>query len=530
MIYSKEIENMCPVHKGADHGPAPIPEEGRWVKSKEISDISGLTHGIGWCAPQQGCCKLTLNVKEGIIEEAFSGMTHSAAMAGEILVGKTILEALNTDLVCDAINTAMRELFLQIVYGRTQSAFSEGGLPIGAGLEDLGKGHRSQVGTIYSTKVKGPRYLELTEGYITEIALDEDDEIIGYKYINVGVMLDLIKDGVDPMEAIEKASGQYGRFDDAVKTIDPSLEEAKAICNEKGFDPYEIVKSVQPICFENACWAYTLGAAIAIKKDCKKASDAAKAIGEALQAFCIPGSVADDRKVGLGHGNLASMLLSEESECFAFLAGHESFAAAEGAIGIANSANKVRKQPLRVILNGLGKDAALIISRINGFTYVQTEFDYFTGEVKVVREKAYSDGERAKVRCYGADDVREGVAIMHLEGVDVSITGNSTNPTRFQHPVAGTYKKECVLQGKKYFSVASGGGTGRTLHPDNMAAGPASYGMTDTLGRMHSDAQFAGSSSVPAHVEMMGLIGMGNNPMVGATVAVAVAVEEAMKK
>ena len=280
----------------------------------------------------------------------------------------------------------------------------------------------------------------------------------------------------------------------------------------------------------NACWAYTLGAAIAIKKDCKKASDAAKAIGEALQAFCIPGSVADDRKVGLGHGNLASMLLSEESECFAFLAGHESFAAAEGAIGIANSANKVRKQPLRVILNGLGKDAALIISRINGFTYVQTEFDYFTGEVKVVREKAYSDGERAKVRCYGADDVREGVAIMHLEGVDVSITGNSTNPTRFQHPVAGTYKKECVLQGKKYFSVASGGGTGRTLHPDNMAAGPASYGMTDTLGRMHSDAQFAGSSSVPAHVEMMGLIGMGNNPMVGATVAVAVAVEEAMKK
>ena len=308
------------------------------------------------------------------------------------------------------------------------------------------------------------------------------------------------------------------------------LEEAKAICNEKGFDPYEIVKSVQPICFENACWAYTLGAAIAIKKDCKKASDAATAIGEALQAFCIPGSVADDRKVGLGHGNLASMLLSDETECFAFLAGHESFAAAEGAIGIANSANKVRKEPLRVILNGLGKDAALIISRINGFTYVQTEFDYFTGEVKVVREKAYSDGERSKVRCYGADDVREGVAIMHLEGVDVSITGNSTNPTRFQHPVAGTYKKECIEQGKKYFSVASGGGTGRTLHPDNMAAGPASYGMTDTMGRMHSDAQFAGSSSVPAHVEMMGLIGMGNNPMVGASVAVAVAVEKAMKK
>ena len=308
------------------------------------------------------------------------------------------------------------------------------------------------------------------------------------------------------------------------------LEEAKQICLDKGFDPYEIVKGVQPICFENACWAYTLGASIAVKQGCVKASDAAKAIGEGLQAFCIPGSVADDRKVGLGHGNLASMLLSDESECFAFLAGHESFAAAEGAIGIANSANEVREKPLRVILNGLGKDAALIISRINGFTYVQTEFDYFTGEVKVVREKAYSDGERAKVRCYGADDVREGVAIMHLEGVDVSITGNSTNPTRFQHPVAGTYKKECIEQGKKYFSVASGGGTGRTLHPDNMAAGPASYGMTDTMGRMHSDAQFAGSSSVPAHVEMMGLIGMGNNPMVGASVAVAVAVEKAMKK
>ena len=308
------------------------------------------------------------------------------------------------------------------------------------------------------------------------------------------------------------------------------LQEAKQICLDKGFDPYEIVKGVQPICFENACWAYTLGAAIAIKQGCVKASDAAKAIGEGLQAFCIPGSVADDRKVGLGHGNLASMLLSDESECFAFLAGHESFAAAEGAIGIANSANEVRQKPLRVILNGLGKDAALIISRINGFTYVQTEFDYFTGKIKVVREKPYSDGERSKVRCYGADDVREGVAIMHLEGVDVSITGNSTNPTRYQHPVAGTYKKECMEQGKKYFSVASGGGTGRTLHPDNMAAGPASYGMTDTMGRMHSDAQFAGSSSVPAHVEMMGLIGMGNNPMVGASVAVAVACEKAMKK
>ncbi|MCD2346178.1 GGGtGRT protein [Clostridium guangxiense] len=309
-----------------------------------------------------------------------------------------------------------------------------------------------------------------------------------------------------------------------------SIEEAKAVCDEKGVDAYNIVKGVQQICFENACWAYTVGAAIAIKKGCKKAADAAEAIGEGLQAFCIPGSVADDRKVGLGHGNLAAMLLREETDCFAFLAGHESFAAAEGAIGLANSANKARKKPLRVILNGLGKDAAFIISRINGFTYVQTKFDYYTGELKIVKETAYSDGERAKVRCYGADDVREGVAIMHHEGVDVSITGNSTNPTRFQHPVAGTYKKECIEQGKKYFSVASGGGTGRTLHPDNMAAGPASYGMTDTMGRMHSDAQFAGSSSVPAHVEMMGLIGMGNNPMVGASVAVAVAVEEAMNK
>ena len=307
------------------------------------------------------------------------------------------------------------------------------------------------------------------------------------------------------------------------------FEDALNICKEKGFNPYEITKGVQAICFENACWAYTLGAAIAIKKGCVKAADAARAIGEGLQAFCIPGSVADDRKVGLGHGNLAAMLLSEETKCFAFLAGHESFAAAEGAIGIAKSANKVRKEPLRVILNGLGKDAAQVISRINGFTYVKTDFDFFTGKVNVIEEKAYSDGERSKVRCYGANDVREGVAIMHLEGVDVSITGNSTNPTRFQHPVAGTYKKECIEQGKKYFSVASGGGTGRTLHPDNMAAGPASYGMTDTMGRMHSDAQFAGSSSVPAHVEMMGLIGMGNNPMVGCTVAVAVAVEESMK-
>ena len=308
-----------------------------------------------------------------------------------------------------------------------------------------------------------------------------------------------------------------------------TLEEANELCLGKGIDVAAIVRGIQPICFENACWAYTLGAAIAIKKGCTKAAEAAEAIGEGLQAFCIPGSVADDRKVGLGHGNLGAMLLREETKCFAFLAGHESFAAAEGAIGIAKSANKVRKEPLRVILNGLGKDAAFIISRINGFTYVQTKFDYATGKLSIVKETPYSQGERGKVRCYGADDVREGVAIMHHEKVDVSITGNSTNPTRFQHPVAGTYKKECVEQGKKYFSVASGGGTGRTLHPDNMAAGPASYGMTDTMGRMHSDAQFAGSSSVPAHVEMMGLIGMGNNPMVGATVAVAVAVEEASK-
>ena len=308
-----------------------------------------------------------------------------------------------------------------------------------------------------------------------------------------------------------------------------SVEECREICKAKGFDPYEIVKGIQPICFENACWAYTVGAAIALKSGVKTAAEAAKMIGVGLQSFCIDGSVADDRKVGLGHGNLGAMLLSDESKCFAFLAGHESFAAAEGAIGIVKNANKARKQPLLVILNGLGKDAAQIISRINGFTYVQTQFDYYTGELKIVREIRYSEGERADVRCYGADDVREGVAIMHHEGVDVSITGNSTNPTRFQHPVAGTYKKECIEQGKKYFSVASGGGTGRTLHPDNMAAGPASYGMTDTMGRMHSDAQFAGSSSVPAHVEMMGFLGMGNNPMVGATVAVAVAVEESLK-
>ncbi|MFH2123026.1 MAG: GGGtGRT protein [Pseudomonadota bacterium] len=305
-----------------------------------------------------------------------------------------------------------------------------------------------------------------------------------------------------------------------------SLEEAKEVCDAYGVDVAALVRKIQPICFENACWAYTLGAAIAIKKGEKKAVDIAATLGEGLQAFCIPGSVADHRQVGIGHGNLASMLLREETRCFAFIAGHESFAAAEGAIGLARSANRVRKEPLRVILNGLGKDAAQIISRINGFTHVETVYDYATSKLSVVKEKAYSLGERAAVRCYGADDVREGVAINHLEGVDVSITGNSTNPTRFQHPVAGTYKKECVQQGKKYFSVASGGGTGRTLHPDNMGAGPASYGMTDTMGRMHSDAQFAGSSSVPAHVEMMGLIGMGNNPMVGASVSVAVALEQ----
>ena len=307
------------------------------------------------------------------------------------------------------------------------------------------------------------------------------------------------------------------------------IEDAKAICDAKGIDPYTMCEETQPICFENAKWAYVVGAAIAIKKGCTNAADAAEAIGEGLQAFCIPGSVADDRLVGLGHGNLAARLLREETQCFAFLAGHESFAAAEGAIKIAEMANKVRQNPLRVILNGLGKDAAKIISRINGFTYVQTQFDYYTGEVHEVETIAYSDGLRSKVRCYGVDDVREGVAVMWKEDVDVSITGNSTNPTRFQHPVAGTYKKERVLAGKKYFSVASGGGTGRTLHPDNMGAGPASYGMTDTLGRMHSDAQFAGSSSVPAHVEMMGFLGMGNNPMVGATVAVAVAIQQAMK-
>ena len=323
------------------------------------------------------------------------------------------------------------------------------------------------------------------------------------------------------MPKIEKCLAEYGIA---------SLEEARELCTSKGFDPYQIVKDVQPIAFENASWAYTLGCAVAIKKGVTTAADAAEAIGIGLEAFCIPGSVAEQRNVGRGHGNLGAMLLRDETKCFAFLAGHESFAAAEGASGIARSANKVRKEPLRVILNGLGKDAAMIISRINGFTYVETDYDYYTDELKIVNETAYSNGERAKVRCYGSNDVNEGVAIMRKEQVDVSITGNSTNPTRFQHPVAGTYKKWAMENNVKYFSVASGGGTGRTLHPDNVAAGPASYGLTDTMGRMHGDAQFAGSSSVPAHVEMMGLIGMGNNPMVGCTVAVAVAVEEGMNK
>ena len=322
------------------------------------------------------------------------------------------------------------------------------------------------------------------------------------------------------IDKINSVLGEYGI---------ESLEAAQQIVSDNGIDVRSIVLGIQPIAFENAVWAYTVGAAIAIKAGAKNAAEAAKYIGKGLQAFCIPGSVADQRKVGLGHGNLGAMLLNENTKCFAFLAGHESFAAAEGAIGIAKTANKVRKTPLKVILNGLGKDAAYIISRINGFTFVETNYDYYTGELHIVSEKAFSSGERSAVRCYGADDVNEGVAIMKFEDVDVSITGNSTNPTRFQHPVAGTYKKLCVENGKKYFSVASGGGTGRTLHPDNMAAGPASYGLTDTMGRMHSDAQFAGSSSVPAHVEMMGLIGMGNNPMVGATFAVAVAVEEAAK-
>lgn len=332
------------------------------------------------------------------------------------------------------------------------------------------------------------------------------------------------------MALFENYERRIGKINSVLsKTGIDSLEAARYMCSQHGLDVAGMVRDIQPICFEDACWAYTLGAAIALKSGCRTAPEAAEAIGQGLQAFCVPGSVADDRKVGLGHGSLAAMLLRDETKCFAFLAGHESFAAAEGAIGIVRNANKARSKPLRVILNGLGKDAAQIISRINGFTFVETRFDYMSGELYILSERPYSKSERASVRCYGADDVREGVAIMRREGVDVSITGNSTNPTRFQHPVAGTYKKECNEQGKRYFSVASGGGTGRTLHPDNVAAGPASYGLTDTMGRMHSDAQFAGSSSVPAHVEMMGFIGMGNNPMVGATVAAAVAVSEAVK-
>ena len=359
-----------------------------------------------------------------------------------------------------------------------------------------------------------------------------DQRKVGLGHGNLGKML--LEEDTDCFaflaghESFAAAEGAIGIAEKANKVRKKPLRVIlNGLGKDAGLDVYDQVKKIQPICFENACWAYIVGAAIAIKKGCKRAADAAAAIGEGLQAFCIPGSVADTRKVGLGHGNLGKMLLEEETECFCFLAGHESFAAAEGAIGIAEKANKVRKKPLRVILNGLGKDAAQIISRINGFTFVETEYDPYTNTVKEVYRKSYSEGLRAKVNCYGANDVCEGVAIMHKEGVDVSITGNSTNPTRFQHPVAGTYKKECIEQGKKYFSVASGGGTGRTLHPDNMAAGPASYGMTDTMGRMHSDAQFAGSSSVPAHVEMMGLIGAGNNPMVGMTVAVAVSIEEA---
>ena len=328
------------------------------------------------------------------------------------------------------------------------------------------------------------------------------------------------------MPLFESYERRINKINEVLKSYGiASLEEAEKITKDAGLDVYNQVKGIQSICFENTPWAYIAGAAIAIKKDCRKAADAAAAIGEGIQAFCIPGSVAEQRLVGLGHGNLAKMLLEDDTKCFAFLAGHESFAAAEGAIGIAEKANKVRKEPLRVILNGLGKDAAKIIARINGFTFVDTKFDYDTGKLEEISRTSYSDGLRSKVNCYGVDDVREGVAVMHAEGVDVSITGNSTNPTRFQHPVAGTYKKECLELGKRFFSVASGGGTGRTLHPDNMAAGPASYGLTDTMGRMHSDAQFAGSSSVPAHVEMMGLIGAGNNPMVGMTVAVAVSIE-----
>ena len=582
MKYSNEILEMCPVKKGALHDCAPIPQEGGWSNVHEISQINGFTHGVGRCAPQQGACKLSLNIKNGIIEEALietigcSGMTQSAAMASEILPGKTILEALNTDLVCDAINVAMRELFLQIVYGRSQSAFSEDGLVIGAGLEDL-KHFRSQIGTCYSTRAKGPRYLELDSGYVTRLCLssEKDGEIMGYEYINLGQLMAEItaaKNSGKPVDyegIFKKLTKTYGQFSEdgyiinarPTKTVAEGedgtrkgerfsgeerraegikaaceahgikdLDDAAEICKKYGIDIPSIVSKAQSDAFDDAMWAYTLGTAIALKEKAKSAAEAAHLIGEGLQAFCIPGSVAANRRVGEGHGNLGEMLLSEETKCFAFLAGHESFAAASGAIKLAKSANKGRKSPLKVILNGLGKDAAYIIARINGFTFVETEYDHAKGELRIVKEIPFSkDAEKAAVRCYGADDVDEGKAIMIHENVDISITGNSTNPTRFQHPVAGTYKKWCVEHGKKYFSVASGGGTGRTLHPDNMAAGPASYGLTDTMGRMHSDAQFAGSSSVAAHVEMMGYIGMGNNPMVGVTVECAVNAANALK-
>ena len=545
-------------------GSSPIPQEGKWIQSKEIKDICGFSHGCGKCAPQQGTCKLTINVKDGIIKEALvetigcTGMTHSAAMAGEILIGKTLLEALNTDLVCDAINDAMKQVFLQLVYGRSQSAFSQGGLSVGSALEDLGKNLTSAVSTVYANDKIGPRYLNLTEGYITKLGLDNNNEIIGYEYVNLGNLMQMLENGTDFKLAKEKSTKRYGRFDDAVKYINPrkewfmekfnlgkkektvkqtlekynlkDLSTARKICEEYGIDIEQIVKGIQPICFDDAVWAYQLGCAIALTQKAKSAEEAAKLIGIGLQAFCLEGSVADERQIGLGHGNLASMLLSENTKCFCFLAGHESFAAAEGAMGIVKTANKVRKTPLKVILNGLGKDAAYIISRINGFTYVSTEYNYTTHTLKVLQEKAFSQGERKNVKVYGAYDVLEGVEIMKLENVDVSITGNSTNPVRFQHPVAGTYKKWCYDHNKTYFSVASGGGTGRTLHPDNVMAGPASYGLTDTMGRMHCDAQFAGSSSVPAHVEMMGFIGMGNNPIVGATVAIACKVSEVLNK
>lgn len=541
----------CVVKNMEGYGPSPIPEEGKWIQSKEIKDVCGFSHGVGTCAPQQGACKLTINVKNGIIKEALietigcSGMTHSAAMASEILVGKTLLEALNTDLVCDAINDAMKNVFLQLVYGRSQSAFSDGGLEVGSAMEDLGKNKTSQVGTVYSNDIFGTRYLNLAEGYITKQALDKNDEIIGYEYISIGKLLNELKNNVEPKQAIENSKKTYGRFSEGVKFIDPrkewfmannvektlkkykikNLEEAKQICLKKNIDVETVVRGVQPICFDNAVLAYTLGTAIAIKSGAKTTNGICNCLGEGLQAFCTIGSVADERQIGVGHGNLAAMLLDENTKCFCFLAGHESFAAAEGAISIAKMANKVRKTPLKVILNGLGKDAAYIIARINGFTFVETNFDHKTNKLKIVSEKKFSKDLTANVKVYGAYDVSEGVAIMQHELVDVSITGNSTNPVRFQHPVAGIYKKWCNEHNKKYFSVASGGGTGRTLHPDNVGAGPASYGLTDTMGRMHCDAQFAGSSSVPAHVEMMGFIGMGNNPIVGATVALAVLIK-----